>query len=238
MYIWPEVSPGSLLDGYKEIRPSDWRFIASIPEAVRNAWTGLLRPSKLRSIPPPSGRGRGCDRTSGREGFGGYGGGHREWQSSETDFRALALLAPLSCAQTDCRRQLTISTKPAILRDFERARKEDSRCHRRLGEIGDVTTGFFPRTWPFGQRRWPLEAEAALCPYDLKMLSERERIYRQFAVSISDLISEARCRSRAATPTAIDRYVVKSHRGSRVSAGDPRPRTVRNWVRMGQRGET
>ena len=36
MYIWPEVNPGGLLDSYRDALPSDWRFIASIPEAVEN----------------------------------------------------------------------------------------------------------------------------------------------------------------------------------------------------------
>src|SRR4030095_11974898 len=36
MYIWPEINPGGLIDAYKDVRPSDWRYIASIPETVRN----------------------------------------------------------------------------------------------------------------------------------------------------------------------------------------------------------
>lgn len=35
MYTWPEINPGGLVDAYKDVLPSDWRYIASIPEAVR-----------------------------------------------------------------------------------------------------------------------------------------------------------------------------------------------------------
>ena len=31
MYIWPEINPGGLIDSYAQVRPSDFRFIASIP---------------------------------------------------------------------------------------------------------------------------------------------------------------------------------------------------------------
>jgi hypothetical protein len=41
MYIWPEINPGGLTDAYREVLPSDWRFVASIPEAVRNRLEGI-----------------------------------------------------------------------------------------------------------------------------------------------------------------------------------------------------
>jgi len=36
MYIWPEINPGGLIDSYRTVLPSDWRYLASIPEAVQN----------------------------------------------------------------------------------------------------------------------------------------------------------------------------------------------------------
>ncbi len=36
MYIWPEINPGGLVDAYRDVIPSDWRYIASISEAVDN----------------------------------------------------------------------------------------------------------------------------------------------------------------------------------------------------------
>src|SRR5437868_6993082 len=41
MYIWPEINPGGLAESYREVLPSDWRYIAAIPEAVRNRVEGL-----------------------------------------------------------------------------------------------------------------------------------------------------------------------------------------------------
>ena len=40
MYIWPEINPGGLIDSYAQVRPSDFRFIASIPEALRDRLAG------------------------------------------------------------------------------------------------------------------------------------------------------------------------------------------------------
>ena len=36
MYIWPEINPGGLIDAYRDVLPSDWRYIASINEGVQN----------------------------------------------------------------------------------------------------------------------------------------------------------------------------------------------------------
>ena len=41
MYIWPEINPGGLVESYREVLPSDWRYMASIPEAVRNRVEGV-----------------------------------------------------------------------------------------------------------------------------------------------------------------------------------------------------
>ena len=41
MYIWPEINPGGLTDAYREVIPSDWRYVASIPEAVKNRLNGI-----------------------------------------------------------------------------------------------------------------------------------------------------------------------------------------------------
>src|SRR5439155_13660126 len=40
LYLWPEINPGGLIDAYKQTLPSDWRYVASIPEAVRNRIDG------------------------------------------------------------------------------------------------------------------------------------------------------------------------------------------------------
>ena len=41
MYIWPEINPGGLIDSYMEVQPSDWRYVASIAETVRNLQSGI-----------------------------------------------------------------------------------------------------------------------------------------------------------------------------------------------------
>ncbi|WP_321470902.1 hypothetical protein [uncultured Paludibaculum sp.] len=40
MYIWPEINPGGLIDSYADVRPSDWRYVASFEENVRNRVEG------------------------------------------------------------------------------------------------------------------------------------------------------------------------------------------------------
>jgi hypothetical protein len=48
MYIWPEINPGGVADSYREVLPSDWRYIATMKEAVDNRLNGVCRRSRRR----------------------------------------------------------------------------------------------------------------------------------------------------------------------------------------------
>jgi hypothetical protein len=94
MYIWPEINPGGLIDSYKEVLPSDWRYIASIPETVRNLLTGHASAKQT----PHDTAGR-LDDTAARvaaavsRASSRIKGAHPEWDGSRPDFEVLAHLA-------------------------------------------------------------------------------------------------------------------------------------------------
>ena len=94
MYIWPEINPGGLIDSYKEVLPSDWRYIASIPEAVQNLRSGT--PSAKQTALDTAAF---FDDVAGRidaavkRASATLGAGNREWNGSSPDFQVLASLA-------------------------------------------------------------------------------------------------------------------------------------------------
>jgi len=94
MYIWPEINPGGLIDSYKEVLPSDWRYIASIAETVQNLRTGAAsaKQTPLETAAffdaVASNIESAVERASTK-----LGAGHGEWNGSFPDFQVLASLA-------------------------------------------------------------------------------------------------------------------------------------------------
>jgi hypothetical protein len=94
MYVWPEINPGGLIDAYKDVPPSDWRYVASIPETVNNMLTGTASAKQdaidtanlltdiAAAIDAAVARASALLPVS-----------HREWAGSRTDFEVLAGLA-------------------------------------------------------------------------------------------------------------------------------------------------
>jgi len=182
MYIWPEISPGSLIDGYKEIRPSDWRFIASIPEAIKNRIDGLAsaKQTPFDTAAILDDAASATEQAVGRA-SAAVGAGNREWQTSEPDFRALALLARYHARKQIAADQLTYFYETGDPSGLERAQKQIQEAVVVWEQLVKLTDGFFPDEMAFGpedQGHW--KHKLPYVRYDLKMLSYREQIYRQF----------------------------------------------------------
>ena len=94
MYIWPEINPGGLIDSYKEVLPSDWRYIASIPEAVQNLRSGTpsAKQTALETAAFFDEVASRIDAAVSRANAT-LGAGNREWNGSAPDFQVLASLA-------------------------------------------------------------------------------------------------------------------------------------------------
>jgi hypothetical protein len=94
MYIWPEINPGGLIDSYKEVLPSDWRYVASIPETVQNL-RGNTASAKQNALDTAA----FFDDVAGRieaavnRASTTLGANHLEWNGSWPDFKVLASLA-------------------------------------------------------------------------------------------------------------------------------------------------
>ena len=169
MSVWPEVNPGGLLDAYRDASPGDGRYIAGIPEAVRNRLQGgvasakqtpaetadLLREraakveaalARLQAKIPES---------------------NREWRASESDFQALALLARYHAHKLLALDQVAYFDETGDPAALETARREITAAvpvweKLAAGDIG------------------PWRDKLAYVRHDLKLIEEREKIFEQF----------------------------------------------------------
>jgi hypothetical protein len=90
--VWPETSPGGLLDVYSGARSGDWRFIAGAAETVRNRLRGLASTKQTSAETAAFLRER-AERIEAALARAKVPESNREWQASQPDFRALAQLA-------------------------------------------------------------------------------------------------------------------------------------------------
>ena len=93
MYIWPEVNPGGLIDAYREVRPSDFRLIATIPEAVRNRIDGVGSAKQTPVETATKLHEAALETERAIERARPKLAANAEWRSSEPDFLVLARLA-------------------------------------------------------------------------------------------------------------------------------------------------
>jgi hypothetical protein len=94
MYIWPEINPGGLLDAYRDVLPSEWRYIASIRETVHNrihhiASAKQTAPQTTALLNRLAQSTEDAVTRADRE----IRADNVEWRSSKPDFQVLAMLA-------------------------------------------------------------------------------------------------------------------------------------------------
>ena len=181
MYIWPEINPGGLVDSYRSVLPSDWRYVASIPEAVTDRLThhGSAKQTAPETAERFESMGTLIDKAL----------DHArqqvetspEWLSTEPDLRVLALLA-----RYHAQKQLAAYN----LELFDRTRDEHSlQAAKRAAEQGlsvwqrlvSLTDGLYPEAMSFGPDDggdW--KDKLPYVQYDNQVVNDRDSIYRQF----------------------------------------------------------
>ncbi|MGB9605821.1 MAG: hypothetical protein ACPL88_08090, partial [Bryobacteraceae bacterium] len=182
MYLWPEVNPGGLIDAYIEVRPSDWRMVAAIPEAVENRLKGIASAkqtpletaarlqqiadsiqqaiARVRAQPkPPS----------------------REWLASEPDFQVLAHLARYHAHKQLAAYELAWHYRTADEAALKRARREIEAAQGIWESLVQLTDGLYPEEMSFGPQDWGhWKDRLPYVQHDVQTLAERERVWKEF----------------------------------------------------------
>jgi hypothetical protein len=240
MYIWPEISPGGLTDAYREVLPSDWRYVASIPEAVRNRLEGI--PSAKQTAPETAARfdemARLTEEAVARAGKK-LGAGNREWLSSQSDFLTLAGMARYHAHKQRGTYLLAYFDRTADSHALASAKRELEAAlgvWEHLVKITDV----YPGQMAFGPDdvgHW--RDKLPYVRHDLALVAEREDVLRRFGKFdvAFDFGGPVQKQTHYGSYRADD-YVLRNTVEPRFTAVDPATRYAENgfgWLAEGQR---
>jgi hypothetical protein len=181
MYIWPEINPGGLIDAYIDVRPSDWRFVASIPEAVRNRIEGT--PSAKQTPEQTAAQlselaaraERAVERARPKL------ADNREWRASEPDFLVLAHLARYHAHKQLAAVRLAGFYRTGDPEELASARRELEGGLAVWRSLVRLTDGLYPASMAFGPRdvgHW--KEKLPYVEHDLATIRERESVLERF----------------------------------------------------------
>jgi hypothetical protein len=182
MYVWPEINPGGLIEVYKDVLPSDWRLVASIPEAVRNR---LGRAASAKQTPQETAERferfaaaveQALARADAR-----LGQSHREWRGTAPDFRVLAALARYHAHKQRAAEQLAYFYEAGDPAGLEAARAELEAALRVWEGLVKLTDGLYPDQMAFGPAdtgHW--KDKLPYVRHDLATIEERRSLWNRF----------------------------------------------------------
>ncbi len=180
MYLWPEVNPGGLIDAYLETRPSDWRFVARIQEAVENRLEGL---TSAKQTPQETAARLRAIASRIEEAVAKVRASHagREWIASEPDFLALARLARYHAHKQLAAYELAWHYRTGDGAALKTARRELEGALKEWEGLVTLTDGLYPDEMVFGPQdygHW--KDRLPYVRHDLETVAERERVWEQF----------------------------------------------------------
>ena len=181
MYIWPEINPGGLIDSYREILPSDWRYVASIPEAVRNRVEGIASakqtaPETARDSTEWRGKPRRPSLERGRRSARIIASGCRPSPISRPRRHG-----PLSCAKAARTYLLDYFDRTADREALASAKRELEAGLVIWEDLVKLTDGLYPAEMSFGpddNGHW--KDKLPYVRHDLDLVAEREDLWRRF----------------------------------------------------------
>ncbi|MGO9094653.1 MAG: hypothetical protein ACLQGV_05470 [Bryobacteraceae bacterium] len=166
--VWPETSPGGLLDAYRDAWPSDGRFIVSVSEAVHNRLQGLASAMQTPWDTAELLRDRAAKieaalaRVQAK-----LAAGHPEWRDSQPDFQALALLASYHAHKMLAFDQVAYFDQTGDPAALEAAHREIAAAIPVWEKLAALDIG-------------PWRDKLLYVRHDLKLIEEREKIFQQF----------------------------------------------------------
>ena len=181
MYIWPEINPGGLVDSYRVVLPSDWRYVASIAEAVRNRLDGIA--SAKQAAPETAERFDGIadridkalDRAQHKL------KDNREWLSTEPDFRVLSMMARYHAQKQLAAYHLQLFDMTSDPNSLALAQQEVEKGLGIWQKLVRLTDGLYPSQMAFGpddNGHW--KDKLPYVQHDLELVRERQDIFNRF----------------------------------------------------------
>jgi hypothetical protein len=182
MYLWPEINPGGLLDDYRDVLPSDWRYIASIPEAVENrirhvasakqtpSQTAALLNELANRTEIAVAR---ADRT--------ISAANAEWRSTKPDFEVLALMARYHALKQTATEQTTYFDATGDRMALDAAAADLRRALEVWERLVKLTEGLYPEQMAFGPDdigHW--KDKLPYVRHDIELAHERAELFDKY----------------------------------------------------------
>jgi hypothetical protein len=233
MYIWPEINPGGLIESYREVRPSDWRFSAAFGEPPSAKQSPLQTAGILQDLALRTERAVAGARAK-------LGDNHREWNGSEPDFQVLALLARYHARKQMAADSLTRFYQTQDPTGLAVARRELTAALKIWERLVQLTDGLYPANMAFGPDdvgHW--KDKLPYVRHDLKTIEERQALWDRFGrfdfgFDFGGPVAAARGSAYRNTP-----YVLGNTVEPRFRPVDPETRysdaTGYGWLHAGER---
>jgi hypothetical protein len=182
MYIWPEINPGGLLESYRDTPPSDWRFIASIPEAVQNR---IRHVASAKQTPQETAMLLNSMAQRTEEAIARADEkilpGNAEWRSSKPDFQVLALLARYHALKQTATDQVAYFDATGDRTALESAITDLKKALQTWERLVVLTDGLYPEQMALGPDdvgHW--KDKLPYVRHDLELVRERAEILEKF----------------------------------------------------------
>lgn len=182
MYIWPEINPGGLIDAYRQVLPSDGRFIAGPVESVHNRMTGAgsAKQDPLHTATLLLQLADSLDDAMIRANKS-LGTESREWSGTAPDFQVLSSLARYHARKQLAAEHLETFYQTGDEASLFAARREASACLRIWRDLVQITDGLYPPNMSYGpddKGHW--KDKLPYVEQDVATIDARIRIWRQF----------------------------------------------------------
>lgn len=182
MYIWPEINPGGLVDAYRDALPSDWRYVASIPEAVQNRIRHIA--SAKQTAPETASLLNGLAQRT-EEALARADNmipaDNAEWRSSKPDFEVLALMARYHALKQTATDQVTYFDATGNRAALDSATRDLKSALQVWERLVRLTDGLYPDEMAFGPDdvgHW--KDKLPYVRYDLELVREREEVFQRY----------------------------------------------------------
>jgi hypothetical protein len=182
MYIWPEINPGGLIDSYRDVLPSDWRYIASIPEAVQNRIEGRASAKQTahETATLLNGLAQKTETALARADKL-IPSSNAEWRSTKPDFEVLSLLARYHALKQTATDQVTYFDATGDRVALDAAMRDTKSAIQVWERLVRHTQGLYPEQMAFGPDdvgHW--KDKLPYVQHDLELLRDRAEVFDRF----------------------------------------------------------
>ena len=182
MYIWPEINPGGLVDAHRDVLPSDWRYIASIPEGVDNrirhvASAKQTAPQTAALLNGLAQRSEAAVARADKK----IASSNAEWRSTKPDLQVLSLLARYHALKQTATDQVTYFDATGDRSALDAATRDLKDALQVWERLVQLTDGLYPDQMAFGPDdigHW--KDKLPYVQHDLELVRERAELFDKF----------------------------------------------------------